>query len=117
MAALRKKPRRDEQWRRREVERWRRGVSVARSGGGGLEVKRQRKKKEWGKKRDLPPLPHLYRGAVVVGTVVVLHYPDRFYEGLPHGGTSWGGGSSNRATRPVMAMMTGSNHAVNRHLM
>jgi hypothetical protein len=51
---------------------------VARSGGGELEVRRQRKKKEWGKKRKLPPLPYLYHGAVVVGMVVVLHYPDRF---------------------------------------
>jgi hypothetical protein len=90
---------------------------VARSAGGELEVKRQRKKKEWGKKRELPPLLYFYRGVVVVGTVVVLHYPDRFCEGSPRGGTSWGGGSNNRATRPVMAMMTGSNHTVNRHLM
>jgi hypothetical protein len=89
---------------------------MARSGGGELEVKRQRKK-EWGKKRELPPLLYFYRGVVVVGTVVVLHYPDRFCEGSPRGGTSWGGGSNNRATRPVMAMMTGSNHTVNRHLM
>jgi hypothetical protein len=80
-------------------------------------MKRQRKKKEWGKKRESPPLPYLYRGTVVVGTVVVLHYPDHFCERLPRGGTSWGGGSSNRATRPVMATMIGSNHAMNRHLM
>jgi hypothetical protein len=90
---------------------------VARSGGGELEVKRHRKKKEWGKKQELPPLPYLYRGAVVVGTVVVLHYPDRFCGGSPCGSVSWGSGSSNRATRPVMAMMAGSNHALNRHLM
>jgi hypothetical protein len=80
-------------------------------------MKRQRKKKEWGKKRELPPLPYLYRGTVVMGTVVVLHYPDRFCGGSPHGGALWGGGSSNRAIRPVMAMMRGSNHAMNRHLM
>jgi hypothetical protein len=90
---------------------------VAQSSRGGLEVKGQRKKKEWGKKQELPPLPYLYRGAVVVGTVVVLHYPDRFCGGSPCGGALWGGGSSNRATRPVMAMMIGSNHAVSRHLM
>jgi hypothetical protein len=54
---------------------------------------------------------------VVVGTVVVLHYPDHFYGRSPCGGVSWGGGSSNRATRPVMAMMIGGNHAMNRHLM
>jgi hypothetical protein len=112
-----KKPSNGENWRRREGRRRRRGVFVARSGGGGLKVKRQRKKKEWGKKRELPPLPYLYRGTVVVGTVVVLHYPDRFCGGSPHGGTLWGGGYSNRATRPAMAMMTGSNHVVNRHLM
>jgi hypothetical protein len=90
---------------------------VARSGGGELEVRRQRKKKEWGKKRELPPLPYLYRRAVVVGTVVVLHYPDRFCGGSPRGGTSWGGSSYNRATTPIMTMMTDSNHTVNRHLM
>jgi hypothetical protein len=90
---------------------------MARSGGGELEMKRQRKKKEWGKKQELPLLPYLYRGAVVVGTVVVLHYADRFCGGSPHGGASWGGSSSNRATRPVMAMMTSSNHTVYRHLM
>jgi hypothetical protein len=48
------------------------------SDGGKLEVRRQRKKKEWGKKRKLPPFPYLYCGAVFMGTVVVLHYPDRF---------------------------------------
>jgi hypothetical protein len=80
-------------------------------------MKRQRKKKEWGKKRELPPLPYLYRGMVVVGTVVVLHYPDHFCGGSPRGGASWGGGSSNHAIRLVMAMMIGSNHAMNRHLM
>jgi hypothetical protein len=114
---LRKKPGHDEQWHRREVERRQREVSVARSGGGELEVKRQRKKKEWGKKRELHPLPYLYRGAVVVGTVVVLHYPDRFCGGSPRGGASRGGGSSNHATKPVMAMMTGSNCTVDHHLM
>jgi hypothetical protein len=45
---LRKKPGRGEQWRRRELERRRCGVSVAQSGGGALEVKRQRKRKKWG---------------------------------------------------------------------
>jgi hypothetical protein len=117
VAVQRKKPGRDERWHRREVERWRREVSVARSGGGEFEVKKQRKKKEWGKKRELPPLPYLYRGAVVVGTMVVLHYPNRFCGGSPHGSVSWGGSSGNRATRPIMAMMTSSNHTVNHHLM
>jgi hypothetical protein len=32
------------------------------------------------KRGELPPLPYLYRGAAVVGMVVVLHYPDRFYK-------------------------------------
>jgi hypothetical protein len=30
------------------------------------------------KRENYPPLPYLYYGAVDVGTVVVLHYPDRF---------------------------------------
>jgi hypothetical protein len=53
---------------------------VARSGRGELEVRSQRKKKMWGKERELPPLPYLYRRDAVVGTTVVLHYPDRFCE-------------------------------------
>jgi hypothetical protein len=36
------------------------------------------RRRSGGKKRKLPPLPYLYHGAVVVGVVVVLHYPDRF---------------------------------------
>jgi hypothetical protein len=32
------------------------------------------------KRKELPPLPYLYRGAAVMGTVVVLHYPDRYCE-------------------------------------
>jgi hypothetical protein len=47
-AALRKKPRRGEYWRRREVERRRCRVSVAWSGRGEHGEKRQRKKKERG---------------------------------------------------------------------
>jgi hypothetical protein len=30
------------------------------------------------KRKELPPLPYLYREAVVVGVVVVLHYPDSY---------------------------------------
>jgi hypothetical protein len=94
---------------------------VARSGGGELEVNRRRKKKEWGKKRELPPLPYLYRGTAVVGTVVVLHYPDRLCGGSPRGGTSWGDGSNNCATRRIMAVnvtvINGNDHSANRHLM
>jgi hypothetical protein len=40
--------------------------------------RRSGRRKSGGKKPELPPLPYLYRGAAVVGTVVVLHYPDRF---------------------------------------
>jgi hypothetical protein len=70
-----------------------------------LEVKKsQRKKMKWGKKGELPPLPYLYRGAVAVGTVGVLHYPDHFCRGLPCGGMIWGGGSNNHATRRIMAV-------------
>jgi hypothetical protein len=51
-----------------------------------------------------PPLPYLYQGPVVVGTVVVLHYADRFCRGVTRGGATWGGGSDNRATRRMMAV-------------
>jgi hypothetical protein len=61
------------------------------------------------------------RGAMVVGTVGVLRYPDHFCSGLPHGSVTWGGGSNNRATRRIMAviaMVINSNyHTVNRHFM
>jgi hypothetical protein len=32
------------------------------------------------KRGELPPLPYLYRRAAIVGTVVVLHYPNRYCE-------------------------------------
>jgi hypothetical protein len=51
------------------------------------------------KRASYPPLPYLYRGMVVVGVVVVFHYPDRFCGRSRRGGTEWGGGSCNRATR------------------
>jgi hypothetical protein len=40
----------------------------------------------------------------VVGAVGVFHYPDSYYVLLPRGGTTWGGGSNNRATRYIMAV-------------
>jgi hypothetical protein len=42
--------------------------------------RRRGRRKSGGKKQELPPLPYLYRGAVIVGTVVMLHYPDRSCE-------------------------------------
>jgi hypothetical protein len=53
-----KKPSDSENWRRREGGR--RAVSMARSGGGELEVKRQRKKKEWGVKSESYPRSPIY---------------------------------------------------------
>jgi hypothetical protein len=53
-----------------------------------------------GKKSKFTPVPYLYYGAGVVEIVAVLHYPDRFCGRLPHGGTEWGGGYYNLATRP-----------------
>jgi hypothetical protein len=32
------------------------------------------------KRGELPPLPYLYHRVAVVGTVVVLHYPNRYCE-------------------------------------
>jgi hypothetical protein len=45
MAALRKKQRSDEEWRRCEGERQRRKISVRWTGGGALEEESPRKKK------------------------------------------------------------------------
>jgi hypothetical protein len=91
------------------------------SGGGELEGLSHRKKMKWGKRGELPPLPYLYCRAAVVGTVVVLRYPDRFCEGSPRGGATWGGGSNNRATRRIMAVnvavINGNDHSANRHWM
>jgi hypothetical protein len=91
------------------------------SDGGELEVRNQRKKMKWGKRGELPPLPYLYRGVVVVGTVGVLHYPDRSCRSSPCGGMMWGGGSNNRATRRIMAVIVavinGNDHSANHHLM
>jgi hypothetical protein len=70
---------------------------------------------------ELPPLPHLYCRAAVVGTVGVYHYPDRFCTYSPRGGATWGGGSNNRATRRIMAVIAavinGNDHSANRRLM
>jgi hypothetical protein len=48
------------------------------SDGGELEGKVQRKKKMWGKERELPPLLYLYRGTAVVERYHGAHDPDRF---------------------------------------
>jgi hypothetical protein len=44
------KPRSGKHWRQCEMKRQQRGFSACWLGGGELEMKRQRKKKEWGKK-------------------------------------------------------------------
>jgi hypothetical protein len=84
-------------------------------------MKGQRKETKCGKGGKLPLLPYLYHRAAVVGTVVVLHYPDRFCGSSPHGGATWGGGSNNRATRRIMvvnvAVINSNDHAANRRLM
>jgi hypothetical protein len=54
-----------------------------------------------GVKRASLPLPrYLYCRTEVERVVVVIHYSDRFCSESPRGGTEWGGGSCNRATRP-----------------
>jgi hypothetical protein len=52
-----------------------------------------------------------------MGRAVVLHYRDNYWAQMPRGGMTWGGGSDNRATRQVMAVIAGNDHTVNRHLM
>jgi hypothetical protein len=53
----------------------------------------------WGKKEKFTPVALFIYGRVGVMGVEVLHYPDRFCGKSPHGGTEWGGGYCNRATR------------------
>jgi hypothetical protein len=92
-----------ERRRRRGADRRRRRCwsSVLRSGGEAQEAEGQgRKTMVWGKKISLPPPPYLYACQVRVVGMVVLHSPDRFCGKSPRGGTEWGGGSCNRATRP-----------------
>jgi hypothetical protein len=67
------------------------------------------------KRGELPPLPYLYRRAAVVGTVVVLHYPDRYCEHRHVAAHRGAAVPVNRVARPVMAMMAGSNCTMNRH--
>jgi hypothetical protein len=86
--------------RRRGADRRRSRFSVPWSRGEAQEAEGQRKKTTvWGKKEKFTPAAlFIYLWARVVG-VVVLHYPDRFRGESPHGGTEWGGGYCNRATR------------------
>jgi hypothetical protein len=53
----------------------------------------------WGKKEKFTPAALFIYLWVRVVRVVVLHYPDRFHSESPRGGTEWGGGYCNRATR------------------
>jgi hypothetical protein len=89
-----------ERWRRRGAGRRRCRFSVPRSSGEAQEAEGQGKKTVvWGKKEKFTPAAlFIYRRVRVVG-VVVLHYPDRFCGKSPRGGTEWGGGYCNRATR------------------
>jgi hypothetical protein len=65
----------------------------------------------------LPRSPIYKHGAEIVGVGVVFHYGDSYRAQMPCVGTTWGGGSNNRATRQVMAVMAGNDHTANRHLM
>jgi hypothetical protein len=93
----------DEDVGRRRASAWagrrRRRFSVPQSGGEAQEAEGQRKKTmAWGKKKFTPAVLFIYRQVRVVREEV-LHYPDRFCGKSPRGGTEWGGGYSNRATR------------------
>jgi hypothetical protein len=90
----------DERRRRRGAGRRQCRFSIPRTSGEAQEARGQRKKTTvWGKKEKFTPAAlFIYRQVGVVG-VVVLHYPDRFCGKSPCGGTEWGGGSYNRATR------------------
>jgi hypothetical protein len=93
----------DEDVERRRASAWasqrRRRFSVPRSGDEAQEVEGHRRKTmAWGKKKFTPAVLFIYRRVRVVGEEV-FHYPDRFCGKSPCGGTEWGGGYSNRATR------------------
>jgi hypothetical protein len=77
----------------------------------------RRKKKEWGVKGRVTPAPLFISLGGGSGALPLCPRPRPFLPITPRGGTSWGGGSYNRATRPVMAMMGDSNYTANRHLM
>jgi hypothetical protein len=89
-----------ERRRRRGADRQRSRLSVPWSGGEAQEAEGQRKKTTvWGKKEKFTPAAlFIYLRVRVVG-VVVLHYPDRSRGESPRGGTEWGGGYCNHATR------------------
>jgi hypothetical protein len=54
-----------------------------------------------GKKSKFTPTPvFIPKRPGSWGSWGVFHYPDRFCGESPRGGTEWGGGSCNRATRP-----------------
>jgi hypothetical protein len=89
-----------ERLRRRGADRRRSRFSVPLSGGEAQEAEGQRKKMTvWGKKEKFTPAALFICLQVRVVGVVVLHYPDRFRGESPRGGTEWGGGYYNRATR------------------
>jgi hypothetical protein len=77
------------------------GSPFSQSGGRAQETEEQRKKMMvWGKKEKFTPAAlFIYRQVRVVGIVVSVPLPDRFCGKSPRGGTEWGGGSCNRATR------------------
>jgi hypothetical protein len=75
------------------------------------------RRRRGGKKIELPPAPLFISRGGGSGALPPCPRPRQFLPISPRGGTSWGGGSCNCATRPVMAMMGDSNHTVNRHLM
>jgi hypothetical protein len=86
--------------RRGAGRRWRR-FSVPQTGGEAKGAEGQRKKTmAWGKKESFTPAALFICRRVRIVGVVVLHYPDRFCGKSPRGGTEWGGGYCNRATRP-----------------
>jgi hypothetical protein len=74
-------------------------------------------RKSGGKKGRVTPAPLFIPRGCGRGHGGSVPLPRPFLRASPRGGTSWGGGSCNRATMPVMAMMASSNHTMNRHLM
>jgi hypothetical protein len=70
----------------------------------------------WGKKDKLPPLPYLYPRSRGHGRGSSAPLPRQF---LGTAATCRHGAAvlNNRATGPIMAVKTGNDHTVNRHLM
>jgi hypothetical protein len=76
-------------------------------------IGRKGRRRSGGKKKRVTPAPLFISQGCGRGRGGSAPLPRPLLRPSPRGGTSWGGGSCNRATRPVI----GSNGTMNRHFM